>query len=160
MKEFTAIPSRVVVHCSATDDSPRMDSRAIRAYHKSLGWEDIGYHFLLEEIGGKLMLVRGRPARYEGAHCKAAGRNRDSIGFCIVGDFDEAPPDPDLFYAAARAVACLCFLYGISADRVSGHREWEPKKTCPGKRFDMVLFRDAVETYLEAYNALGVEQGT
>lgn len=158
MKEFERLPSRLVIHCSATDDGPKMDSLAIKDYHLSLGWDDIGYHFLLEKVGGKLMLVRGRSPRYEGAHCRAAGRNHDSIGFCIVGDFDEEPPSQELFNAAAKAVALICFAYGIPSYRVSAHREWELSKTCPGKRFDMVLFRDAIDAYLEAYHALGVEQ--
>lgn len=158
MTPFSKLPDRIVIHCSATDDSPGKDADAIRAYHKSLGWDDIGYHFLIEDIGGRAVMVAGRSPQFEGAHCKAAGRNRDSLGVCVVGDFDKAPAPPQLFYRAARLVALLCFCHGIAPAMVSGHREWEPRKTCPGRHFDLVEFRAAVEAYLEAYRALGVGQ--
>lgn len=158
MTEFKGIPSRIVVHCSASDDGLMRDRDTIRSYHLRLGWEDIGYHFLIEKIGSNVALLPGRSPRFEGAHCRAAGRNHDSIGVCIVGDFDKAKPQDAVFYSAAKAVAVLCMAYGIPADRVSAHREWEPKKTCPGRLFDMVLFREAVGAYLEALHAVGLAQ--
>lgn len=156
MSPFDSIPNRIILHCSATDDSPAKNTDAIRAYHKSLGWDDIGYHWLIEDVGGKALLIPGRSFRYQGAHCRAAGRNRDSIGVCIIGDFDKTPPAPTLFYKAARYIALLCRVYDIHPSMVSGHREWEPKKTCPGKWFDMVAFRESVGVHLEAINALGI----
>lgn len=158
MRLFSKIPDKIVVHCSATDDGAGMDLLAIKRYHVDvLGWDDIGYHFVLENVGnGLFMMEKGRPIAFEGAHCKAKGRNRDSIGVCIVGDFDNRPPDPVLFTDAANFVALLCFVFDIPADNVSGHRDWEPAKTCPGKQFDLVKFRALVADFLSRFKNPGL----
>jgi N-acetyl-anhydromuramyl-L-alanine amidase AmpD len=34
--------------------------------------------------------------------------------------------------------------FNIPAERVKGHREIYPRKTCPGMNFDLNLFRDSL----------------
>jgi hypothetical protein len=74
--------SGTVVDQNLTDYAKYVE--AIRAYHKSKGWRDIGYHFVITPDGA---IHKGRTGR--GAHCK--GHN-DTIGICLLGDFDLQHP--------------------------------------------------------------------
>ena len=39
--------NKVVVHCSATKQSMDIGAEDIRGWHKSKGWDDIGYHYVI-----------------------------------------------------------------------------------------------------------------
>lgn len=134
----TLTPSHLVLHCSATVDGRSYSWDAIRRYHvDTLGWSDIGYHAGVEMVGRRLVMVRGRPWTQQGAHCAAAGRNRDSLGLCVVGRYDIYPPSPELHRAVCRALAWICVVAGIAPEMISGHREWDARKTCPGTAWDL-----------------------
>lgn len=66
-----------IIHCS---DSSFGDAKIIRLWHKSRGFKDIGYHFIIREDGE---IECGRMLSEVGAHCK--GHNKDSIGTCLIG---------------------------------------------------------------------------
>ena len=132
------IPKYIILHCSATEDTGTASWEAIRDFHMNMrGWRDIGYHYGIEEFGDELVLLRGRRPFDMGAHCRAAGRNRDSLGFCVVGDYDEEPPSEERYTAVVAVLASLCFMFGIDPDNVRGHREYEDNKTCPGLMWDL-----------------------
>ena len=67
----------IVVHCSATEEGT---VEGIRKYHKSLGWQDIGYHFVIYKNGSK---HPGRPIEIAGSHVK--GANAKTVGVCLIG---------------------------------------------------------------------------
>ena len=70
----------LVIHHSAGPLSQTLED--IRRIHvEQNGWEDVGYHFVLEADG---TIRRGRPLDVEGAHCR--GHNDHTIGICVVGD--------------------------------------------------------------------------
>jgi len=116
-------------------------------------WKDIGYHYGVELIwvnppqspltlrgeskGGYEILV-GRNLDEEGAHC--VGMNQKAIGICFVGNFDLAPPPADQWAAGVLFVRSLCRVLDIPITCVVAHRDYATK-TCPGKLFDMDLFR-------------------
>ena len=64
----------IVLHHSA---SPRETTNAsmIRSWHLARGWNDIGYHRVIEADG---QIMDGRPVQRRGAHAK--GSNTTSIG--------------------------------------------------------------------------------
>lgn len=139
------VPNKIVLHCSATEDSESKSWEAIRRYHTGVkGWSDIGYHYGLEIVGDEIKWYRGRPYWKRGAHCKAANRNFDSLGVCVVGKFDEAPPNREIYSATIKLLSWLCMAFWISADDVYGHREFEQHKTCPGKMWDLDRVRDDI----------------
>ena len=134
----------IILHCSDTeDDGDTLQWPAIKRYHLSLGWSDIGYHFGVEERAG-IVLLPGRDREAVGSHCRAGGRNHDSIGVCVVGQFDEDAPTPKIFAATVKALAWLCLFYDIPSKNVRGHREFEPNKTCPGEMWDLDHVRECV----------------
>jgi N-acetyl-anhydromuramyl-L-alanine amidase AmpD len=83
-----------------------------------------------------------------GAHCKQAGMNRNSIGVCFVGNFDEVPPPPEAWEAGLKVVAYFCKRYGIPIENIIAHRDYATYKTCPGKLFDMAKFKMDLEPLL------------
>jgi N-acetyl-anhydromuramyl-L-alanine amidase AmpD len=136
-------PAFIIIHHSATADSDSSSWNAIREYHIGLGWNDIGYHFGIEKIDGKYNVLVGRMLDEVGAHCKQARMNSRSIGICCVGMFDEVAPSHELLAVLRRLVLSLMRVFDISVVNVRGHNDYAPK-SCPGKMFDMNLFRKSL----------------
>lgn len=130
------IPRRIIIHHSATEDGQTFSWATIRKFHvESRGWLDIGYHAGVELVGPTYECMYGRPASMHGAH--TAGKNRDSLGFCFVGNFDLVAPEPErLAVAVRRVIAPWCVQYGLGPEDIFGHRDFS-EKTCPGKLFDL-----------------------
>lgn len=146
------VPNKIILHCSATKDTDSLSWRAIQEYHvRTLGWDDIGYHYGIENVGGELILLKGRHPNTKGAHCKAKGRNSDSLGVCVVGNYDEVPPSEERWDKTVDFLAQLCFVFDIESKDVYGHCEFEPMKTCPGKMWDLDLLRGEVEFTLSEH---------
>lgn len=148
-------PEYVILHHSATADSGTVSWGAIRRYHvQDHGWKDVGYHAGVELVGDHYEALLGRGWDEEGAHTPEAGMNGRSVGICLVGNFDEAPPLEAQWEKALWLVRWIQRLVGIPAANVIGHREaglmagkdWTKGeyKTCPGRLFPMAEFRGAL----------------
>jgi len=135
----------ITIHHSLTKDSDTVSWGAIRGYHKSMGWRDIGYHFGIELLRGQHEILVGRMLNENGAHCPQGGMNKKSIGICFIGNFDNEPPPKEMWNLGIRLVSSLCSLFEIPSHRVFGHRAFNPKKTCPGKMFHMRSFIQELE---------------
>ena len=135
-------PEYIILHHSLTKDSASVSWRAIRNYHmNTLGWRDIGYHFGIERVGSSVETLVGRMWDESGAHCRGQGMNHRSIGICFVGDYDSFSLPKNEWYAGLRLCRALMDTFGIPQEKVKGHREIYPTKTCPGMQFDLNLFR-------------------
>ena len=78
--------------------------------------------------------------------------NAHGLHVCLVGDFDLAPPPLRMIEVAARRVVLpWMHRYGITAERIIGHRDaglmagfdWrkDQYKSCPGRAFDLEILR-------------------
>ncbi len=145
-------PQYVVIHHSMTKDGTVADWEAIRRYHREVnGWSEIGYHYGIERVGKGLLLQVGRPESEPGAHTKEMHMNSKSLGICVVGNFDLAPPGLEILRFLADIVKRKIAEYGIPVQSVLGHREvgamagfdWKKGqyKSCPGKYFPMDTLR-------------------
>lgn len=129
-------PNKIIVHHSLTKDSGTVSWGAMRKYHVDiLGWNDIGYHAGVELVGDHYEAFFGRPWYLPGAHTK--GHNDDSLGFCFVGNFDEEEPSDTLLEAGARVLFHWFVLFKIPTYCTYRHHDFNPNKTCPGRKFDM-----------------------
>ena len=131
-------PKGIIIHHSLTKDGKVSDFEGIKRYHmEEKGWSDVGYHFLVENVGGTINIIQGRPINMIGAHC--VGKN-DHIGICVVGNFDQAPPDEAHMTALLQLVLALLgqFPY-LTADNLHRHSEYAPK-SCPGRLFPWTKF--------------------
>ena len=133
------IPIRIILHHSLTRDSQTVSWGAIRDYHKKKGWRDIGYHAGIEWARNKAETFMGRMWDKQGAH--TFRHNGNSLGLCIVGNFDEEIPDPMIWGAALKLVRFWMRLYKIPVSEVYGHHDFVAWKSCPGLMFDMEKFK-------------------
>lgn len=135
---------RIIVHHTWSKDNPiRYDWDAIKKYHLSRGWDDIGYHYGIEQAEKEYKVVRGRPDYVIGAHCLR--KNKSSLGIAVVGNFNETEPPKEVYTILAKLCCAKIHKHpGIIA--IEPHSKYS-KKTCPGKLFDMPKLLDLVEYY-------------
>jgi len=137
---------RIIVHHAAIPAGEATLERIRREHVEGRGWRDIGYHFVVELGPGGVWRVRaGRPTWAEGAHCRASGMNRRSLGVCLAGYWspghDGAPP-PEAWRLLVSLLAALCHDRGLVAANILGHREVPGAKTeCPGRSFGLDALR-------------------
>ena len=131
--DFLREPTGIVIHHSATRDTASLSFDAIRRWHtEELGWDDVGYHFVLEDFDGVPILLTGRALQYYGAH--TLGHN-STIGICVVGDFDENCPDMDVLYRLTDLLRGLLTIYpDLTPEDIHFHADFASKSS-PGKRF-------------------------
>ena len=130
---------KIILHHSLTKDNQTVNWRAIRRYHTvDRGWNDIGYHYGIEEVKGEYEILMGRMPNIPGAHTR--GMNKRSLGICFVGDFDMLPPKQDQWEKGLTLVKYLLFAHGLTPSDVMGHRDYA-QKSCPGTEFDLYKFR-------------------
>lgn len=138
MKRFTRSPIGICIHHSLTADGSHRDADAIRRYHvETNGWNDIGYHYLVERVGGKIRIVEGRPAEFQGAHCPPL--NATHLGVCIVGNYDLQAPDEEMLQALQSLCQQLMERHHIPMRGIAYHCDYS-HKTCPGSKFPKTGF--------------------
>ena len=119
--------NRVIFHHSLSNFG---DVDIIRKCHNERGFEGIGYHFVVPVEG---RFQHGRNIRMIGAH--ALGKNSDSIGVCIVGDFNLYEPNGNQINECARLYHDLCRAYSKTLT-IEYHHE-----LCPGFMLDRIAFK-------------------
>lgn len=144
-------PKFLIIHHSA---GPRDQSfEEIRRYHiESRGFDDIGYHKLIEFDG---RIHQGRTDDKVGAH--AIGYNNRSLGICVVGNFDnyDLELNHPQWETLIQVCAVLCKRHSIPAKNILFHRTTFKRrrkpveKSCPGNRFpEETILQGAVNAYL------------
>ena len=117
---------RIIIHHSLSGD---VSAETIDGWHRARGWDVCGYHFVIRFDG---RVETGRHLHLSGAH--AYGRNADSIGICVVGNFNEDQPTLDQYYELARVCKSLRVIYCDKLE-VEYHHEG-----CPALLFDREFF--------------------
>jgi len=123
--------SFITVHCSATYPNQDIGVAEIRSWHKSRGWRDVGYHFVIRRCG---KVEIGRPLSQTGAHVK--GHNKGNLGICLVGGCNAVQqPDDNFTFAQRKALFGLIEVlqkrFLITDNNVKGHKDWGVNKACP-----------------------------
>jgi hypothetical protein len=123
-------------HTEGPSTNPMTQMRSIQSFHKSKGWCDIGYHFLIDTDG---RIYEGRPVHLLGAHVRS--NNTGNLGVSFIGCFDtgacRGSPSrltDTMLTNAGRLIGTLAALYSvpsISSSNVKGHRD-QVSTTCPG----------------------------
>jgi len=135
----------IVVHHSGT---PSATVEAIRRYHVGIGFEGVGYHFVINNgrapgtAYGSITPTSRWSEQRPGAHARIAHHpeyNQAGIGICLVGNFEKEPPTPKQMVALERLVLALCRRYDIRLHAIVGHGELKNTK-CPGRLFPMESF--------------------
>lgn len=136
VEEETMKPNKIIIHHSATDDTPAQNFEGIRNHHINVnGWADIGYHYVIENVNGKYVTIVGRAENVAGVHCP--GQNNQSLGICLVGDFRKGSPPKGQLEEAARLIKDIYARHGELP--LHGHDEFVDTE-CPC--FDLKLITD------------------
>ncbi len=117
----------------------KIDSvKRIRKLHVKINkWDDIGYHYLIDKKG---KLYNGRSEKFIGAH--VFGHNKNSIGICLIGNFDEESPTKKQIQTLIKFLKQKTKKFKIPIKNILGHREFpNVVKTCPGKFVNMNKIR-------------------
>lgn len=126
----------IIVHHTGAEEK---DAAQVKRYHLSLGWQDVGYNYLIQRDG---LVVHGRPLDLPGAHCRAGDMNRRGIGVSLIGNLDNHPPTRPQVDVLPILLRELMALHDIPDERVLGHREVPGAATaCPGRYMDMHALR-------------------
>ena len=142
MFEQTTFPSEIIVHHSATLDDPvKLDTDNFRRDHvRRRGFDDIGYHGIIELVDNGYEAIKGRPAYMHGAHC--IGLNHRSLGICFVGDFNNQAPSDEMLRCAVREfILEWCWAFHIHPAAINPHHKYK-RTDCPGRLFDVQRLRD------------------
>lgn len=140
---------KIIIHCSQSNFGTVEE---IEKWHKELGWDGFGYHYLIEngfpEFSSSYteshdgLIEKGRPDNVQGAHC--LGHNRNSLGICLIGR--RMFTHKQLFISLPALIFRLMQKHQIPFDDIYGHGEFNKKKTCPN--FDMDNYRDFLRVHL------------
>lgn len=119
----------VIHHAGGTTSNPLEDTsnqtfEIINAYHKSLGWGGCGYHYVIEKNG---KVTQGRKENEEGAH--TIGHNKESIGICVIGNFDVTLPTEAQISSLKTLLGVLKMRYDVP---IVPHRHFA-NKSCYGR---------------------------
>ena len=135
---------RIVIHHSA---SPKNSTtvKDIERWHVAEGYDGIGYNRIIEGDGD---VVMGRDDARIPAH--AYGHNKDSLGICVIGNFEKEAPSQQQIERLVQVLAILCKRYGVAAEAIVGHRDLLPT-ACPGKNLynQLPAIRARVAGYLK-----------
>lgn len=139
-------PYYIILHHSLTKDSSTVSWSAIRKFHTETNhWRDIGYHYGIELVNDRYEILKGRMDDEVGAHARKF--NHKSLGICCIGNFDDSPMPLKQYKFLVKLIRGLQRIFDIPRGRVIGH--WETykflglpiQKTCPGKTFNLDIFR-------------------
>ena len=123
----------IVHHTGGTDKNPLADSsnqtfEIVDTYHRSLGWDGIGYNWFIEKSG---LLRKGRDETKSGAH--TIGYNNKSIGICLAGNFDVTLPTEAQVVTLTNLLKEKIVQYNIPIKNIVPHRKFAGK-TCYGNK--------------------------
>ncbi|MBI5597266.1 MAG: N-acetylmuramoyl-L-alanine amidase [Elusimicrobia bacterium] len=128
-------PDRVTQHHTqgrrpSTLEESLAEMRFLQDFHQNgRGWNDIGYHFLVDSQG---RIFQGRPVDVVGAHVK--NDNSGNVGICFMGSHHPPfnhPVAPEQLDASVRLGRWLQASYGAGPETYKGHRD-RGQTDCPG----------------------------
>lgn len=128
--------AKLVVHHSASERS-KTTFKDIEQWHKKRGFAQIGYHQVIEGDG---VIKNGRPESMAGAHAK--GANHDSLGVCVIGDFEKEMPNTPQMDALIKLLSRWCVENNLDPSKIYGHFEVPGGTTptlCPGNKMKLQL---------------------
>jgi N-acetylmuramoyl-L-alanine amidase len=133
--------THIIIHHTGAEEK---DADQVRRYHLSLGWRDVGYHYVVERDG---RVVQGRGLDLVGAHCKASSMNYKGIGIAVIGNLQNHSILPAQEKAVVQLAGDLMGRFAIPLSNVMGHNEVPGAATaCPGRHFSMGSLRSAVKS--------------
>jgi N-acetyl-anhydromuramyl-L-alanine amidase AmpD len=148
-KKWTAI----MIHHSGTKNG---DTAIFDKWHRENNhWQGVGYDFVIgngsNSGDGQVEVTFRWQKQVTGAHVGGTPgnwANKDGIGICLVGDFNQTQPTSAQMQSLVKLVRFLQNRYGIPKSRIYGHNTTPGAGTvtdCPGRNFPMGWLKSQVE---------------
>ena len=135
----------IVIHHSSTNSG---NAKIFDRYHREEMKipDGLAYHFVIgngnKSGNGEVEISSRWHKQIPGPHCFDSSMNEQSIGICLVGDFEKGKPSLAQTKALEELLRKLMKEYQIPPERIIGHQEVDKGKTdCPGKNFPMADLR-------------------
>lgn len=134
----------IIIHHSASDYG---DAQTFDGWHRQKGWDELGYHFVIDngisplarrngevEIGSRWLKQK------HGAHCRVDVNddnhwNEHYIGICLVGNFEINRPTEAQYNSLKQLIEFLTHRYNIPHSKIIGHKDADSATLCPGRYF-------------------------
>jgi hypothetical protein len=139
-KNWTAI----IIHHSATSKG---NAAIFDKWHREENhWEGVGYDFVIgngtDSADGQVEVTFRWTQQKTGAHTGGTPNNwanRDGVGICLVGDYNNTYPTRRQMQSLAKLVNFLQKRYNISNSKIYGHGNTPGGRVtdCPGRYFPM-----------------------
>ncbi len=121
--------TQIIIHCSATPRGRDVSAADFDSYHRRIGFDMIGYHYVVR-LDGRIEV--GRPESRIGAHCR--GHNAESIGVCYIGGVTADGKTPMDTRTESQRWSLRKLLFRLKRRypeaTIHSHRDFAPK-SCP-----------------------------
>ena len=144
--------SAIIIHHSGTKKG---NAAIFDKWHKQGNhWEGVGYDFIIgngsDSGNGQVEVTYRWRGQKTGAHCGGTANNwanRDGIGICLVGDFNQSVPASRQMQSLLKLVRFLQKRYDISKSRIYGHNTTPGARAtdCPGRNFPMARLKSMLD---------------
>ena len=135
----------IILHHSAT---PGGNAASFDRYHRERRRMENGlaYHFIVgngtDSPDGRIEVGSRWTRQLNGGHVRSLALNDNSIGICLVGDFERTRPTEKQMAASLELVGYLQRTLLSGKPKVLVHRELKGEHTlCPGRNFPTGRFR-------------------
>lgn len=125
------VTTHLILHHAAAS---KTTAASIHAYHRSLGWAGIAYHYFIDKSGEVFI---GRPENMRGGH--TTNWNHCAIGICFEGNF-ETEEMPEAQKQAGRAL--IAEIKGRYPSLLVGRHSDFGQTACPGRNFPFSALTD------------------
>ena len=147
----------IIIHHSGTSYG---SAKHEHEYHKSIGWDGLGYHFVINngvfkngygKADGLVEVGYRWRGQQTGSHCRPENDysnywNKHTIGVCLIGNFNKTRQSERQWRSLVKLVRFLQKRYNIPASRIKCHRDIKPTD-CPGKHFSLGELRWRLARY-------------
>ncbi len=115
----------------ASWEASRRHAFTAQVLHKHIrGWNDVGYHYLIDWEG---RILEGRPLDRLGAHVER--HNTGSVGIVLMGDFSKQRPAEKQLASLKALLRRLAWELKLSPKHIAGHHHMK-STACPGKNLN------------------------
>ena len=140
--------SYAIIHHTATEAAT---ISGIRSYHSThLGFDTIGYHFVILDNNNGAAIESTERWRYQGsgAHAGDAKLNNKSIGIALVGNFSDSENRPSKKQITSLALLLFAIQKRFGAVEILAHRDVRQTE-CPGLGFSSLVFKELQQALLD-----------
>lgn len=134
----------IVIHHSATESG---SAKGMDLYHRQERHMENGlaYHFVIgngKGMGdGEVVIGQRWTDQIRGGHLASESLNEQSVGICLVGNFDDNKPTQKQMNHLHALVDYLMRGCGLSGAAIKTHQQINPIHTrCPGTKFPVKTF--------------------